>query len=295
MRIATNGILVNQFNQILLIQRNDTRTFATPGGGVEAGELPPENIAREIQEETGIIALPVRLVSLNFWALPPQGFLSFTFRCMQRGGTLQTSPESPRVGFFATNPLPKPMLPVSRQRIERGLKHVGGPVEWWTVKHTAVMRLGRFFLFNVLYRWFDWKRKVQGRPVYQAPPAWEIIVHVVMQSKEGAVLWQKTADGWQLPGGRVPAMTAPWETAVTLTHQQTGLTPHLTDLSGVYIIEGSSQMTLVFTAVSDHDTPLASSQWRAVDVPATPSEAQHHYVANALTTDKLTTFALLPY
>ncbi|NJN54412.1 MAG: NUDIX domain-containing protein, partial [Anaerolineae bacterium] len=100
MRLGTHGILVNQFNQILLIQRNDTRTFAEPGGGLEQGELPPDNIAREVHEETGIIAMPVRLVSLNFWALPPQGYLAFTFRCLQRGGELQTSTESPRVGFY---------------------------------------------------------------------------------------------------------------------------------------------------------------------------------------------------
>ncbi len=263
MRLATSGVLLNQFNQVLLIQRNDTRTFAEPGGGLEEGELPTDNIAREVREETGIIAQPVRLVSLNYWALPPNGFLAFTFRCLQRGGELQTSAESPRVGFYATRPLPRPMLPINRQRIDHAVKHAGGPVEWWTIPYPLFMRLGRFFLFNGVYRWYDWRRKAQGLPLYQKPPDWEIGVRVVMQNESGAVCWQQTEAGWQLPGGITPPRTTPWDTAVALTHQQTGLTPQLQDVSGIYVMENSSRMVLFFTAVP-HPTssPLAAgNRW----------------------------------
>ncbi|MCL4263821.1 MAG: NUDIX domain-containing protein [Anaerolineae bacterium] len=257
MRLVTNGILVNQFNQILLIQRNDTRTYAEPGGGLEQGELPTDNIAREVREETGIIALPVRLVSINFWALPPHGLLAFTFRCLQRGGELQTSAESPRVGFYATNPLPRPMLPVNRQRINHALKHDGGSVAWWTIPYPLFMRWGRFFLFNVLYRWYDWQRMAKGLPLYQAPPDWELIVCVVLQNEEGGVLWRQTNEGRRLPGGIVPPKTAPWDTAVALTQQQTDHSPTLQDVSGIYVVANSNRMVLVFTAVTSTSSPAA--------------------------------------
>ena len=46
MNVGTNGILVDQHGNVLLIKRNDTRTYAPPGGAVDAGELPPEAAAR---------------------------------------------------------------------------------------------------------------------------------------------------------------------------------------------------------------------------------------------------------
>ena len=53
MFVGTNGIVVDQFGQILLIKRDDTRTWAIPGGALEAGELPSDGVAREVKEETG--------------------------------------------------------------------------------------------------------------------------------------------------------------------------------------------------------------------------------------------------
>lgn len=295
MRIGTHGILVNQFGQVLLIQRNDTRTFAAPGGGLERGELPTDNIAREIREETGIIAMPVRLVSVNFWALKPAGFLAFNFRCLQRGGELQTSLESPRVGFYRTDPLPRPMLPLSRQQIVCSLKHAGGPVEWWVIPHPPWMRLARFFLFNVLYPWHDLKRKLQGYAPFQTPPFWEVMVWVVVQNEKGEVLWRQTEAGWQLPGGAVAKMTPPWQTAVHLCQQQTGLTIQLLDLRGVYITEGSCQMALVFTArLPQPQPPTAPARWLPPTVaPADHSEPQQRFVLNALSLNA-PTFQLLP-
>ncbi len=295
MRLGSNGILVNEHGQILLIQRNDTRTYAPPGGGIERGERPTDNVAREIREETGIIALPVRLVSLNFWDMKPEGFLVFTFRCLRRGGELQTSAESPRVGFFATNLLPKPMLSLSRRRIEAALKHTGGPVEWWITHTSLVIQLGRFLVYNVVHPWFDLRRKWRQQPAHTPAPSWNISVRTVIQNGEGAVLQLEGENGWQLPGGLVNGITAPWNTAVTRTKTQTGLDIRLTNVTGVYIIEGTTDMILVFTAVADSITPLNSKcQWR---IPTSPpektQEPTHQFIHNALAPGSETSFHLL--
>jgi ADP-ribose pyrophosphatase YjhB (NUDIX family) len=295
MRLVTNGILVNQFNQILLIQRNDTRTYAEPGGGLEQGELPTDNIAREVREETGIIALPVRLVSLNFWALPPHGLLAFTFRCLQRGGELQTSTESPRVGFYATHSLPRPMLPMNRQRIDHALRHSGGPVAWWTIPYPLTMRVGRFFLFHGIYRWYDWRRRQAGLLLYQPPPDWEITVRVVVRDEAGAVLWYQAEDGWQLPGGLVPSKHAPWDTAVSLTHRQTSYTPTLQDVSGIYVAENSSRMVLVFTAIAP-PSPTTPHPHLWLPPLQTPENSPLHWqkiLRHALTPDREATIQFL--
>lgn len=274
MRIATNGILVNELGQVLLIQRNDTRTFAPPGGGVEMGELPTDNIAREMREETGIIALPVRLVSLTYWPLKPTGMLTFTFRCIQRGGDIQTSPESPRVGFFPSNNLPAPMLGLSRRRIEQGVRHAGGPVAWWVIEDTAVMRLGRFLLFHVVHRWLDIKRKLRRQPPFIPPPDWTVTARTVVRQENGAVLFLENESSAQLPGGVVPDRTPPWETAVAATRTQTGLDISLNNLSGIYVAEGTSRLTLVFTAVAPGSQPQ-NGRWHA-GLP--PEKTQNHLI-----------------
>lgn len=266
MRIATNGILVNELSEVLLIQRNDTRTFAPPGGGVERGELPTENIVREVREETGIIAMPVRLVSLTFWPMKPAGLLTFTFRCLRRGGEIQTSPESPRVGFFKPTPLPQPMLALSRKRIEQGLRHAGGPVDWWVIEDTAVMRFGRFFLFHIIHRWLGLKRRLQKEPPFVPPPDWSVDTRLVIQNEAGQILTLENESSWELPGGTANHLEAPWETAVAQAKNQTGLDIELTNLSGVYVREDSSRMTLLFTAVV-HTPQSTKGTWQTNPVP----------------------------
>jgi hypothetical protein len=187
------------------------------------------------------------------------------------------------------------MLALSRERVEHGLQHTGGAVEWWTIRYTVTLRLGRFFIFNVLYRLLDWKRKIQGQPIYQGPGEWEITVLVVLQNEDDAILWHKTAAGWHLPGGIVPSMNTPWETAVALTHHQTGLNLHLTDLRGVYVIEGSHQMTLVFTAVTEHIHPLPPTfHWLSTtDIPTNQQRLHYQFALEAIAPDTVTTFKLI--
>ena len=130
MKLYADGIVTNEFNQALFIRRDDSRTWAQPGGAVERGETPTEALEREVEEETGLKVKPVRLVGLYYRAERPDGLLMFTFRCIQRGGELRASEESPSVGFLPVAPLPRPMLPVHRERLERALSHSGGPPYW---------------------------------------------------------------------------------------------------------------------------------------------------------------------
>ena len=66
MQLGAEAIITNEYNQALFILRNDTRTWAMPGGRIEREELPDEAAAREAQEESGLKVLPVRLVGLYY-------------------------------------------------------------------------------------------------------------------------------------------------------------------------------------------------------------------------------------
>ncbi|HFE67549.1 MAG TPA: NUDIX domain-containing protein [Chloroflexi bacterium] len=287
MLIATNGILISQKGDVLLIQRNDTRTFAPPGGSLEAGELPTDGVAREVREETGLIVMPVRLAALSFLPIKPQPYFAFSFRCLMRGGEIQPSPESPHVGFYPYDNLPRPMAPMHRRRIETAVTHTGGPIVWQTDKLNWYDRLGHFVLNNVVYRYYAWQRQRGKGPAYQPPPAWQITVHTVTQNPQGEVLWLDEGSGqWRLPGGPADDATPPWETAVSLTP----LPLQLTNLTGVYVTENAAKMTLVFTAVTTQTVLPNPARWFPPDQLPQTTPSQTQYLQDALSPSEITLF-----
>lgn len=283
--LTTNGIVINEYGDVLLIVRNDTRTLAPPGGGIELGELATASVAREIEEETGIISMPVRLTGLYYWDWSPERpILAFMFRCIQRGGKLQSSSESPQVGFFSVNPLPRSLIPIHRERVLEAWHHEGGPIIWKRQTLTGLERLGRLVVQKVIYPWYDWQRQRQGVPLYKVPPLWQVAAHVVIRNESGQVLWHKQPNGrFGLPGGLCGKNEAPWETAVNHTQQQTGLTVQLEDLRGVYVTKNKAEIVLVFTAVAPHSPTTANTAtYTPGHEPDTAPPQQIAYVADAI-------------
>lgn len=262
MNISTGGLLIDGIDKILLIQRNDSRTWAIPGGAMEAGELPTDAAAREVKEETGLIAMPVRLVAVHYLHHQPEPFLGLTFRCIQRGGDIETSEESPQVGFVKVNDMPRAMSHIHRERIEIGLNHQGGPPVWFEQRPSLWARLVWFYLRKVVYPRFDRQRKRNGQPPYVPPPKWKTSAFVVVRNQAGEVLWVKSGDqdAWRLPGGIGQNEEPPWKTAVRETYEATGLQLKLADLPGVYVQEGD-QPHMIFTfAASVDSSQLAKAE-----------------------------------
>jgi ADP-ribose pyrophosphatase YjhB (NUDIX family) len=237
MKLAANGVVTDQFGRVLLILRDDTRTWALPGGALDADELPTDGVVREVWEETGIHSVPVRLVGLHYWTQRPDGFLIFTFRCLPNGGELTPSDESPQVGYHSVSPLPEPMLHFHRERVLEGFHHDGGPPQWARQYPTRWQLFLRRSILPFFYVWKDLRRRVKGVPRYQPPPEWQTGAFVVIRNEAGQALWVKRNDfdAWNLPGGKAEGMEAPWETAVREAKEETGLDVTLDDLSGVYL------------------------------------------------------------
>lgn len=244
MRLYTDAIVTNQFNQALFVRRNDSRTWAPPGGAIERGELPTDAIKREVEEETGLKVMPVRLVGLYYRPEKPAGLLVFVFRCIQRGGELSTSRESPQVGFIDATPLPHPMLGIHREMYSRALKH-DGTVPYWGYQP---MPLGVRLLRDILYKGYDLWRAIRRHPQFAPPPPWQVGAFAVLADEDGRALWAKRRDSdiWNLPGGGREGMEAPWETAIRETHEETGLQIGLSHLSGVYAKPAKNELIFSF-------------------------------------------------
>ncbi len=284
MNVGTNGIVVDQHGNVLLIKRNDTRTFAPPGGALDAGELPPDGTAREVREETGLIVLPVRLAALTYLPMSPSGFLGFSFRCLLRGGEITPSEESPVVGFFKTTPLPRRMSGFHRERLEKGLAHAEERPLFFQHSLSNFNKAAHFLLRNVVYRWLDVKRKLQGQPPFQPPPTWDVATYILYGNEAGAYLWHRPHEEapWQLPGGAASGLVAPWQTAVQLAQQQIGSQLNPYHLSDVYLGPKSNQLTLIFTANPVGTLPQASASlaWFAPDNDTASLHPQHQKMAS---------------
>jgi 8-oxo-dGTP pyrophosphatase MutT (NUDIX family) len=68
-RIAA-ALLLNRDGQTLLVRKRGTTAFMQPGGKIEAHELPVDALARELEEELGLVIDPARATFLGQFSAP---------------------------------------------------------------------------------------------------------------------------------------------------------------------------------------------------------------------------------
>jgi ADP-ribose pyrophosphatase YjhB (NUDIX family) len=112
-KIAIGAVVGNDAGEILLVQRADSGVWLYPTGWADVGYSASEVAAKEVLEETGIEAEPVRLIAvldglrLGFTRIP---LYSLVFLCRAVGGDLKGHPlETSDVGWFAQDKLPQPL------------------------------------------------------------------------------------------------------------------------------------------------------------------------------------------
>lgn len=289
MRIGTAGIVTNEYNHILLIQRDDTRTWCEPGGSLEFGRLPTDNAAEEVREETGMIVMPIRLVALHYISAAPHGALGFIFRCLIRGGEPTPSPESLQVNFFAADKLPRPILDFHKQSIHDGWHHKGGAVIMRRREFSLMDRMVLFMLRRVIYPIKNWQRQRNG-DAFTAAPDWAITINVIIQNEAGEILWIDQGDKQRLPYGvHQNHNEAPWETAVRLAAEQAHVTITIQDVAVVTVKKDSTEMTLTFAARLQGAT-AESRPFFTADLPAAAHPADAEIVRAALNAQEETLF-----
>ncbi len=117
-KVAVGAAVGNENGDLLLIQRADSGVWLYPTGWCDVGYSAAEVVVKEVEEETGIVVEPVRLIAvldglrLGFTRVP---LYSLVFHCRVIGGELSAHPlECSDVGWFSPDSLPSPLVGLER-------------------------------------------------------------------------------------------------------------------------------------------------------------------------------------
>jgi ADP-ribose pyrophosphatase YjhB (NUDIX family) len=135
-KIEVRGAVLHE-GQVLLVRERDDGGWTLPGGWADVGDTPSAMVVREVKEESGYDVVPRKLAALfdrNKHPHPPIASHAYKlfFLCDLMGGEAAPSFETPEVGFFPRNELPK-LSPsrVTQYQIQHMFEHAAHP-EWPT-------------------------------------------------------------------------------------------------------------------------------------------------------------------
>lgn len=132
MNVACRGILLDEDNRVLLVQRNDTQKWVMPAGSMEVNESVMDALKREVYEETGLFIEEAKLIAVysnpHQYSYESMGFsyqmLAFVFLVQKWSGELLScTEETDNADFFHLENLPDDVPDLYLETIEDLKKH----------------------------------------------------------------------------------------------------------------------------------------------------------------------------
>jgi ADP-ribose pyrophosphatase YjhB (NUDIX family) len=131
-KVEVRGAVVRD-NRILMVRERDDGGWTIPGGWADVGESPSEMVIREVKEESGFDVVPRKLAAVfdrNKHPHPPKPTYAYKlyFVCDLVGGVATPSFETPEVGFFSREELPRLSVQrITEYQIEQMFEHAAHP------------------------------------------------------------------------------------------------------------------------------------------------------------------------
>ena len=246
---------VGRDDSLLLSKRSDLNVWALPGGRLDPGESLAEAAAREVDEETGIIAADLRPVGLYYMA----GWrrLNVLFSGMVAGGELSSQSFETRANdFFPLNALPS--MPLAAPALDVAAGHVGvaraietSHVRRWRLR----VRFGWRYVSNALRR--------RPEPKF---PVFSLTACALILNGDGTRLLtiegERSAAGLlrAVPRCAVSGEPAPWEALESHLQSAFGIRPSLR-FAGIWQDAAAGRIEFAFMGRSEQAN---AGEWTAM-------------------------------
>ncbi len=128
-------VIAEKEDKILFQKRRDNGCWGLPGGCLELGETVEEAVARELTEETGLVALELKFFHVFsgkelFYTYPNGDMVAVTdvvFMCHEFSGELvKENDETAELRWFHINDLPENISPPQKPSVKLYLERVKG-------------------------------------------------------------------------------------------------------------------------------------------------------------------------
>jgi 8-oxo-dGTP pyrophosphatase MutT (NUDIX family) len=118
--IGVQALVTDRQSRVLLVRHGYRPGWHFPGGGVERFETLSQSLARELEEEAGIVldgAPSIFDIYAHFDAFPGDHIVLFVVRKWRQARVPSPNHEIAEHGFFALDALPEGTTAQTRQRI----------------------------------------------------------------------------------------------------------------------------------------------------------------------------------
>lgn len=265
LRLGVACAVINDYGQVLLSKRDDLNVWNLPGGRLDSGESLAEAAAREVREETGVIAHIERPVNLYYW--PGFQRLNVLFAGWPLGGELQPRTDETRDNrYFPPDSLPKIL---NLRQVQAALADERLLPEVVDLSRSETRRIRR----RLGFRWVQ--NLLRGRPEARYPVLDVRAVAVIWNEGHSRVLTLEGRRGRVLPRVRCAGFQAPWLELAERMKQHYRLSAAL-QWAGVWQDTAHGRLEIVFAAaVPERAVPEPAAWSTALNTPLGDRDLQY--------------------